>query len=330
MGHTRVLDSSVTLMTLPLSPLVFDVADFFSAEDAESIISEGGQHMERSPVDGAEDGSDYEDPRTSYTAFLNDSALTRDFCRRTVRLTRLPCPACVERLQHVRYEEGQWFRQHEDYFDSMDFLNRNELHWSIIPTPPRLSGEAQYFRWLRWANERVAVLGADVPQAFQPAGKHFPTFSRAYQTTVLKWMIADVSRDDLTCAVNGAGSIGSSRTRTRTLLELLAIFPDVFRVVAGVFAAIAGPAFTYEISDIVKYQEAHRFVTLFMYLNDVEEGGETVFPYSKERLVTDIDRGAMSECSDGLATGTNDLDPKSLHGGCPPKKGVEYGANLFA
>ncbi|RHY21266.1 hypothetical protein DYB25_009740 [Aphanomyces astaci] len=87
----------------------------------------------------------------------------------------------------------------------------------------------------------------------------------------------------------------------------------------------------------LKYQEANRFVTLFLYLNDVDEGGETVFPYSPERLVTNIDRGAMSECSEGLAvpptrlhaalfyaqTGANDLDPKSLHGGCPPAKGVK-------
>ncbi|KAH9167745.1 hypothetical protein AeNC1_018083 [Aphanomyces euteiches] len=51
----------------------------------------------------------------------------------------------------------------------------------------------------------------------------------------------------------------------------------------------------------------------------------------------------MDECSRGLAvpplklhaalfysqTGENELDPMSNHGGCPPTKGVKYGANMF-
>lgn len=81
-----------------------------------------------------------------------------------------------------------------------------------------------------------------------------------------------------------------------------------------------------------------------MYLNDVDEGGETVFPHSKERLVTEIERTGMKECSDGLAvppvkltaslfyaqTPDQELDPLSLHGGCPPIRGIKFGANSFA
>ncbi|CAK4075311.1 unnamed protein product [Aphanomyces euteiches] len=51
----------------------------------------------------------------------------------------------------------------------------------------------------------------------------------------------------------------------------------------------------------------------------------------------------MDECSEGLAvpplklhaalfysqTGSNEVDPMSNHGGCPPAKGVKFGANLF-
>jgi hypothetical protein len=76
---------------------------------------------------------------------------------------------------------------------------------------------------------------------------------------------------------------------------------------------------------------------VFLYLNECLEGGETVFPYSKERLVTDIEREGMEECSEGLAlpptklkaamfysqTPKNLVDPASLHGGCPPKEGIK-------
>lgn len=81
-----------------------------------------------------------------------------------------------------------------------------------------------------------------------------------------------------------------------------------------------------------------------MYLNDCPEGGETVFPYSKERLVTGIKREGMDECSEGLAvpptklfasmfysqTPMNDVDPSSLHGGCPPHEGVKCTLRLSA
>lgn len=89
--------------------------------------------------------------------------------------------------------------------------------------------------------------------------------------------------------------------------------------------------------------EPNRFVTVFLYLNDCPEGGETVFPYSKSRLVTGIKREGMDECSEGLAvpptklfasmfysqTPLNEVDPASLHGGCPPHEGVKCKSHLF-
>jgi hypothetical protein len=87
----------------------------------------------------------------------------------------------------------------------------------------------------------------------------------------------------------------------------------------------------------LQHFEPNRFVTVFLYLNDCPEGGETVFPYSKERLVTNIKREGMEECSEGLAvpptkltaamfyaqTPQNFPDPASRHGGCPPARGTK-------
>lgn len=71
-------------------------------------------------------------------------------------------------------------------------------------------------------------------------------------------------------------------------------------------------------------------MTLFLYLNTVQGGGETVFPLSKEQFVKDIARSGMKECSEGLAipavqlkaalfyaqTPEQTVDPMSLHGSC--------------
>lgn len=105
---------------------------------------------------------------------------------------------------------------------------------------------------------------------------------------------------------------------------------------------------------------SNRFATIFMYLTNVEQGGETVFPHG-ERLPSQ-DEGnttlmdpseVFSEdswehamvkiCRTSLATkpiqgeavlfysqtpaGT--LDPYSEHGGCPVLKGDKWGANLW-
>ncbi|CAI5727482.1 unnamed protein product [Peronospora destructor] len=67
------------------------------------------------------------------------------------------------------------------------------------------------------------------------------------------------------------------------------------------------------------------------------DGGDTVVPYSKECLVTGIEREGITECSDGLAVPPvklaasvcKTMDPANLHGGCPPMKGVNFGANSF-
>jgi len=99
-----------------------------------------------------------------------------------------------------------------------------------------------------------------------------------------------------------------------------------------------------------------RLPTVFMYLNEVEEGGCTVFPnvYSRNPTIPaeyELDmfrQGSRElhmtkECHKKLAvppsTGTAALfysitpdgriDPMSLHGACPVIKGIKWGANIW-
>ncbi|RQM27317.1 hypothetical protein B5M09_002787 [Aphanomyces astaci] len=183
-GYSRVVDSSVTLTTLSLSPLVFDVEHFFQSNEADVIIADGGRHLERSPVVGAEDGSDYDDDRTSFTGFLNDSALTRDFQRRTARLARLPSPSFVERLQLVRYEQGQWFRRHEDYYDSKDFANRKR------------TAAALYADWLEFLRRQG---GDDQEDGEENGLAKVPPVTElaAWELTLLAAFLEDAAATDL-------------------------------------------------------------------------------------------------------------------------------------
>lgn len=82
----------------------------------------------------------------------------------------------------------------------------------------------------------------------------------------------------------------------------------------------------------------NRYATVFIYLNDVEGGGETVFPYANREYIPDActnpgglrvrpRKGAVAVFFSMLPNGN--LDFYSLHGACPVLTGEKYGANLW-
>lgn len=152
--------------------------DFFTKSEAEHIIQAGNSSFERSPVDsgGAEEG-DYSDDRTSYTAFLNDTSVTRDFRHRTAHLARLPAASFVERLQLVRYKVGQFFRRHEDYFESKNFLPKADVAMK------------EYNDWARYMADKLSAAESQgqVDSRFLPGGSLFPDTSKnSFEIEMLK------------------------------------------------------------------------------------------------------------------------------------------------
>ena len=121
-------DKSVTLETMALQPLVLSVTNFLSQEECDHVIGQSEPHMAPSQVSfmDKDKGKTNEEFRTSSNYFLPArTPLLRSLDERVAKLTCVPRQH-QEHTQVLRYENGQYYGSHNDYWDP-DFYQSADM-----------------------------------------------------------------------------------------------------------------------------------------------------------------------------------------------------------
>merc|ERR1719240_1720012 len=123
----------VTLTTRSLRPVVLELSGFLSGDECDFIRDYASSRMYKSGVANMDSsGANTDDVRTSTQTFMerNGSPQIRALEERAHNLTRLPY-ALGENIQVVRYEVGQKYGAHRDFFNPNDYHRQPAMLRSV-------------------------------------------------------------------------------------------------------------------------------------------------------------------------------------------------------
>ncbi|OQS05814.1 hypothetical protein THRCLA_02101 [Thraustotheca clavata] len=321
-GYSWYVDG-ILMKTLSMSPKVILVTDFLSDEECSAII--GGQELLGPSGIVNHDGKMPQKIRTSSTAFIGNLPVAPVIKQRAAKLARLPSASYVENIQLVRYNPGQWFRQHTDYFQHLTL------------DADRRAG-VSFSHWIKWIQREARST------QLHPSHPLYPSHTPEFELTLAK--LLDKSKNEMNEQWRRwlkhqielqSDYIISSLLDAFNKLDMLVHLRELWE------QAVQIPSLKWTSPIEKNYIEPNRHATLFLYLNNLTEGGETVFPYATNSDRASVVPTGMPECSLGLQVKpikragalfynkkpTGENDPLSTHGGCPPVNDTKWGSNVF-
>jgi len=166
-GHLRSPNEITILETLSLKPKVFEIKNFLKPEESASIVKHSKTRVAKSDValkdadKGITRGSypalylthlflagkAATEWRTSSTYFLNANHFVemQEVERRVQKMAKVPINQ-TEDAQVLRYNNGEHYHAHHDFFDPKDYAN--DPYWSKLAAGGARNRMATVFMYL--------------------------------------------------------------------------------------------------------------------------------------------------------------------------------------
>jgi hypothetical protein len=166
------------------------VREFLSNEECADLIAAGDGMLVASPSISGDDSA-FKDYRTSSTAHIHRASISQTIKSRAQYVVRLPFRGFVEAVQLVKYQAGQYFKKHTDYFDHFDLSDKLRR----LQRNPDGTNAATLAGWASWTQQRIAYHGDAVSVEVQEGGRLYPSESDDFQLALIELLIKDPSNE---------------------------------------------------------------------------------------------------------------------------------------
>jgi len=183
-GFQRSLElfgRAYVLTTLSIEPKVFEMSDFLSDEEVDTVMTLAEPHMRPSEVtlkdkDVSSQSTEF---RTSTTYFLHTEHPTvLGLDHKIQTLTRIPI-IHAEDPQILRYEVGQFFMYHHDFFATAEYSTND-----VILNLTKGGAENRALTVFMYLNNVTHGGETGFPYAFDPSGRPYEANERCPGMTV--------------------------------------------------------------------------------------------------------------------------------------------------